>query len=120
MRTARGGAAGAKIQHHLRSAYGYNSPSEPPSHHVRSYPDSGLPSANVRNLVIFVRTTPRCGSARDRRRPGSYDPTRTLAEQSFTLFMRTMPRGVRHGRDRLRVQYYDHLGRLLDSFTLRA
>ncbi len=39
MLTPQGGAAGAKIQHHLRSAYGYERKFQPPPRHVRLPPN---------------------------------------------------------------------------------
>ncbi len=49
------------VEQRLESAYGYNLPSEPPPHHVRSYSSFGPLSANVWNLVVFVRSALRSG-----------------------------------------------------------
>ena len=62
----------------LTSPLGYNLPSEPPRHHVRSSPNSGPPSANVRNRVDFVRSIFRFGLGGCCRYTGSYDPFQTF------------------------------------------
>ncbi len=85
-----------------------------------STPSFGHSQAHVCFRAVFVRSTPRSGRGGCYPRTGTIDPTRTLAEQFFSLFLSTMPRGVRHGRGRLGEQSYEPLGRLLDSFTLRA
>ncbi len=65
-----------EVAERLESAYGYNLPSEPPHHHVRSSPNSGPQGVNVWNLDDFVRSTPRFGSAGGRLRTGTCDPQR--------------------------------------------
>ena len=60
------------------SAYGYNLPSEPPPHHVRSYSSFGPLSANVWNLVVFVRSALRSGHDGCQSLTGTIDPLRTL------------------------------------------
>jgi len=79
-----------------------------------------LSAANCPLSPGFVCSTPGSRPSLERVGKTGVDPQRTLAEQSLTLFMRPMPRGARHGRDRLGEQSYEPLGRLLDSFTPRA
>ncbi len=45
----------------------------------RNTPESGPPGANVRNLVVYVRTTPRSGRAGCYRQTGSLDPKQKSA-----------------------------------------
>ncbi len=78
MRAAQGGGAGANIQHPLTSAVGYNLPSEPPPHYVWNGLSFGHTVADVRNRVVFVRSTFRFRRGWCYRHTGSFDPTRTL------------------------------------------
>jgi hypothetical protein len=61
------------------SPLGYNSPSEPPIQYVWNDPSSGPSEANFWNPVVFVRFTPKSGSAGRYRHTESFDPERSLS-----------------------------------------